>query len=118
MGSEVERMQDTLVSIASEMFRFRRVFEKAISKLEVQDQIKYTSQFSWFTKKVDEALNESELRLVNLESKNYDPGMAVIPLNIDDFEPDDSLFVAQMVEPIVMKNGQVLKMGTVVLERK
>ncbi len=118
MGSEIEKMQDSLVSIASELFRFRRVFEKAISKLEVPDQIKYTSQFSWFTKKVDEALNESDLRLVNLESKNYDPGMAVTPLNIDDFEPEDILYIAQMVEPIVMKNGQVLKMGTVVLERK
>ena len=34
MTAETDKLKDSLVSIASEAFRFQRVFEKAISKLE------------------------------------------------------------------------------------
>ena len=45
----------------------------------------------------------------------YDPGMAVTPLNIDEFDVQDQLFVLQTIEPIVMQDGIVRKSGTVLL---
>lgn len=112
-----EKLKENLVSIASEFFRFEKVFKKAIGKLEVDDQNKYSSQFAWFAKKVTKALEDSELHLVNIEGQIYDPGMAVTPLNIDDFDSDDKLFVEQIIEPIIMSNSTVYKTGTVILGR-
>ena len=63
------------------------------------------------------ALDESGLHLVNVEGQIYDPGMAVTPLNIDEFEPDDKLFVEQIIEPIIMSENAVYKTGTVILGR-
>ena len=100
------------------MFRFQRVFAKAISKLDIEEQSKYSSQFAWFSKKVTKAIDDAGLRIVNVDGQLYDPGMAVTPLNIEDFETDDILYIAQTMEPIIMQENTVVKTGTVILGRK
>lgn len=117
MEQNYEMLQDSLISIGSELFRFQRVFQKAIGKLDIDEQNKYLSQYAWFSKKVTKALENAGLKIVSIEGQQYDPGMAVTPLNIDDFEADDSLYVQQMIEPIVMKGSIVFKTGTVILGR-
>ena len=111
------RLESSLIAIASELFRFQRVFEKAVSKIEVDDRGKYMSQFSWFSKKVTKAIEEANLKLLNLEGQLYDPGMAVTPLNLDDFDTEDKLYIAQTIEPVIMKQDKVIKTGTVILGR-
>lgn len=117
MEQDYSKLQNSIASIASELFRFHRVFEKATSKLDMDEQSKYMSQYSWFSKKVGKALEEANLKLLNVEGQVYDPGMAVTPLNIDDFEPEDTLYVLQTIEPIIMQNDTVYKTGTVILGR-
>ena len=111
------KLLDSLIQIASEMQRLEKVFYKAIGKLELDEQNKYASQFNWFTKRVTKALEQSGLRRVNVENQKYDPGMAVIPLNLDEFEDEDILEVDKMIEPIIMSGNDVVKTGTVILRR-
>ena len=111
------KMLESLISIASELFRFKQVFGKAISKLDLDEQNKYNSQFTWFSKKVLKALDDADLRIVDVAGQLYDAGMAVTPLNIEDFETDDVLYVVQMMEPIIMNGDNVVKTGTVILGR-
>ena len=108
---------ESLIQIASELQRLEKVFYKAIGKLDLDEQNKYASQFSWFTKRVTKALDQVGLTRVSLEKEVYDPGMAVTPLNLDDFETDDILIVDQMIEPIIMQGNNVVKTGTVILRR-
>ena len=117
MEQDNAKLQQSIVSIASELFRFQRVFEKAISKIDIDERGKYMSQFSWFSKKVLKAVEEASLKVLNPEGQLYDPGMAVTPLNIDDFETDDRLYVLQTIEPIIMQDDKVYKTGTVILGR-
>lgn len=118
MDTQIKRLQDSLGVIAAEAFRFQRVFDKMIAKLNVDERSKYQSQFAWFTKKVAKALEEAGLSILNLEGEQYDPGMAVTPLNIDDFDVDEELTIIQMLEPIIMHGDMVYKTGTVILGRK
>lgn len=117
MENDYVKMEGSLVSIASELFRFQKVFEKAIKKLEIDERNKYMSQYAWFSKKVLKALDEANFKIINIEGQLYDPGMAVTPLNIDEFEASDQLLIAQMIEPIIMKDKKVYKTGTVILGR-
>ena len=117
MEQDYNQLKESLITIASELYRFQRVFEKAISKLEMDEQNKYSSQYAWFSKKVMRALENAGLNIVNVEGQAYDPGMAVTPLNIDDFAPTDQLNVVQMIEPIVMQDNTVYKTGTAILGR-
>ncbi len=113
----IDRLKNSVIEIAVEHYRFKNTFIKAISKLDFEEQSKYMSQFAWFSKKVTKAVEEAGLRIVSLEGQAYDPGMAVTPLNIDDFEVEDELKIVQMIEPIIMQEDTVLKTGTVLLGR-
>lgn len=108
----------SVVDIATEMFRFQRVFSKAIRNADIEERNKYVSQFNWFQKKVYKALGDIDLRIVNVEGQKYDPGMAVTPLNLDEFESEEELLVVQMMEPIIMQGDKLVKIGTVMLGRE
>lgn len=116
-NNQANALRDNLISIALELYRFKGVFAKAISKLDIDEQNKYSSQFQWFSKKVTKALDDAGIRAVTLDGQLYDPGMAVTPLNIEDFEAEDILYVAQTMEPIIMQDNAVIKTGTVILGR-
>ena len=118
MNSEnTEELRQAIIDMAVEAWRFRKVFEKAMSKLDPGESSRYFGQFNWFMKKVNFSLGTAGMRIVNVENKPYDIGMAVTALNLDDFEPDVPLYVEQMLEPIIMDESNVLKAGTVLLGR-
>ena len=115
--ADYEQMLNSLISIGSELQRFEKVFLHAINKLDADEQNKYISQFNWFSRRVDKALVAAGLTIVNLEGEIYDPGMDVTTVNIDEFDPTDQLYVTQMIEPVIMSNGSILRTGTVLLGR-
>lgn len=57
------------------------------------------------------------MRIVNVEGHVFDPGMAATPLNLEEFKPDDTLIVDQMLEPIIMGPDGVVRTGTVTLRK-
>ena len=114
---DYEALKSSLVSIASELFRFRQVFERVLSGYPLDVQNKYISQYNWFSKRVEKALDVANMKVVDLSRKEFDPGMPVTAVNLDDFSPEDRLYIEQMIEPVVMENNKVIKAGTVILGR-
>jgi hypothetical protein len=110
-------LTQTIVSMAVESWRFVRVFDRLLVKLDAGEQNRYKSQFRWFIKKVDEALEKADLKIVNVEGHRFDPGMAATPLNIEEFDAKDALMVDQMLEPIIMGKEGLVKAGTVTLRK-
>ncbi len=111
------RLEQSLIEMAVETWRFARLFARATEKLDAGESARYVSQLRYFQKKAEEILGTNGLRLVSLEGQPFDPGMAASPLNLADFEPDDVLLVDQMVEPIVMGPGGLKKQGTLMLRK-
>lgn len=114
---EFEKLQKSLVDLANESWRFAKVYERMVTKLDAGEQQRYFSQFRWFLKKVKETLELADMRLVNIEGHPFDPGIAATPLNIEEFNQDDNLEVDQMLEPIIMGQEGLIKTGTVTLRR-
>lgn len=112
-----EAMREAVISMAVESWRFGRVFERLLLKLDAGEQDRYKSQFRWFMKKVEAALDQADLRIVNVEGDPFDPGMAATPLNIQEFDAKDGLMVDQMLEPIIMGKEGLVKTGTVTLRK-
>lgn len=107
----------SIIDMAVESWRFGRMFERVMMKLDAGEQNRYRSQFRWFIKKIEESLTEAGLRIVNVEGHPFDPGIAATPLNIDEFEASDTLVVDQMLEPIIMGNENIIRTGTVTLRK-
>ncbi len=112
-----EQMEQSLIDIAIESWRFSRLFGRMVGKLDAGESGRYTNQIRYFQKKVEENLDSNGLKLVNVEGQPYDAGMAASALNLGDFGPDDTLFVDQMLEPIIMGPNGVRKEGTVMLRK-
>ena len=106
-----------VVDMAIEGWRFSRLFVRVAQKLDAGEAEKYISQLRYFLKKNEESLQALDLKLVNLEGMPYDAGMPVSAINIDEFEPDDHLYVEQMIEPVIMGLDGLRKSGTVMLQK-
>lgn len=114
---EGRQIEQSLIDMAVESWRFSRLFGKVVSKLDVGESGRYANQLRYFQKKVEEILTSNGLKLVDVEGQPYDPGMAASALNIEDFGPDDMLIVDQTVEPIIMGSNGLRKQGTVMLRK-
>jgi len=111
-------LERSLIEIAVESWRFSRMFSRVVNKLDAGEAGRYVNQLRYFQKKLEESLDASGLKLVNVEGQSFDPGMAASALNIGDFGPDDQLLVDQMVEPIIMGPEGLRKQGTVMLRKE
>ena len=111
------RLEQSLINMAVEGWRFARLFARATDKLDAGESARYANQLRYFQKKTEEILETNGLRLVNLEGQPFDPGMAASPLNLADFGSEDTLLVDQMVEPIVMGSDGLKKQGTLMLRK-
>jgi len=111
------QMEQSLIDIAIESWRFSRLFGKVVSKLDAGESGRYINQLRYFQKKVEENLDSTGLKLVNVEGQPYDVGMAASALNLSDFGPEDVLFVDQMLEPIIMGPTGLRRQGTVMLRK-
>jgi len=116
-STEQEKVQQALINISIESWRFAKLFGRVLTKLDAGDGPRYANQLRYFLKRIDETLDTSGLKLVNLEGQPYDPGLAASALNVADFGPDDRLVVDQMVEPIVMNELGLVRPGTVMLRK-
>ncbi len=115
--SSTEGLTKSLLDVVVESWRFSRLFDRLLTKLDAGEQGRYRGQFRWFQRKLEESLADADMRIVNVEGQPFDPGVAATPLNIEEFEPDDSLIVDQMLEPIIMGPDGVLRAGTVTLRK-
>jgi len=110
-------LEQSLVDIAIESWRFTRLFSRVLAKLDAGEASRYANQLRYFSKRLEDSLGAAGMRLINLEGHRYDPGMAATALNIADFAPDDELLVDQMVEPVIMGADNLVKAGTILLRK-
>ena len=103
-----EQLERSLIDIAVESWRFARLFGRLVSKLDAGEGSRYVNQLRYFQKKLEDSLEASGMKIVNVEGQ---------PFDIGDFGPDDVLLVDQMVEPIIMGAEGLRKQGTVMLRK-
>ncbi|MFA4829101.1 MAG: hypothetical protein WC855_03765 [Thermodesulfovibrionales bacterium] len=110
-------VKNALLSLAVEGWRFTRAYLRLISKLDAGDQNRFASQYRYFQKQLEDKLSVVGFRLVNIEGLPFDTGMAATAINLSDFLSEDKLIVDQMLEPIIMSETGIVKMGTVLLRK-
>ena len=74
------------------------------------------NQASWTRSKLSEALREVGITLVSLEGQIWSEGDAVEILNAPGEGQKAPLRIVRMVEPIVMDDGQPIRLGKATVE--
>jgi hypothetical protein len=109
--------RNALIDASVEGWRFARLFGRVLSKLDAGEAPRYANQARYFLKKIEDGLQTLGVSMVSLEGQPYDMGMAVSAINLADFAPDDTLFIEQMLEPVVMGPEGVLRTGKVIVAK-
>ncbi len=112
-----ESLEQTLIEVAVESWRFARVFHRLLEKLDAGEAARYANQVRYFQKRLEDQMEAAGLRFASLDGQPYDIGIAASPLNIGDFSPEEKLLVDYMVEPIVLGPDGVRKAGAVMLRK-
>jgi hypothetical protein len=108
---------DSFVEFIIEVWRLPKIFKKLIAKQDYDEQQKYISQFNWFNKKALDFLHGEGLSFPEYENMPFDAGMPLTPINIGDFSSEDELVIEQVLEPVIMKDGKIIKTGTAILKK-
>ena len=106
-----------LIELAIDAWKFARLFNRVVSKLDSNEQARYLNQVRFFERRVEQAAESIGAKLVSIEGLQFEAGLAATPLNLDEFSESDTLFVDQMLEPIVMGSTGVLRFGTLMLRK-
>lgn len=114
---EVERMQLAIAEIALESWRYSLALEKALKKMDVMDAERFSHQYDYFTNRVNQAIAMADLRVLDLSGQPYIAGLPVQALNMEDFDEDEVLVITQTIEPVIMMNGRVQRIGKVMVDR-
>lgn len=109
---------EALLAIAVESWRFSRSFTRLVARLDGGEQARFLSQQRYFQKQLEDQLRIAGFRLVDLEGQPFDAGMAATAINLADFQTGDELVVDQMLEPVIMGNDGLARMGTVILRKE
>lgn len=113
----LEGLEKMVIDMAIESWRFSRLFVKVATKLDAGEAAKYINQLRYFQKKIEDDLNDIQLKMVVLEGHPFDAGMAVSVINMEDFESQDVLVVDQMIEPIIMGADGLKRSGAVTVRK-
>lgn len=110
--------RQSLAEIAAETWRLHQSIDAMLVRMDPMDAERFLGQYRWFSRKISAALAKAGIQLVDLTGHAYSVGMAASALNMDEFDDEDELEVEQMIEPIIMCEGHVMKTGSVLLRRK
>ena len=115
--SAQEALSKSLLDVVIESWRFARLFSRVLDRLDSDDQSRYRGQYSWFEKKLHQSLGQIDLKIVSVEGHPLDSGLPVTALNLEDFQPEDTLVVDQMIEPIIQGPTGIVRTGVVTVRR-
>ena len=117
MDMESAALYTALVEIAAESWRFERALEKVLRRMDAMEADRFARQYSYFSTRVSHAMAQAGLTSLDLTGQLYDIGMAVQAINIEEFDEDEPLIITQMIEPVILSAGRVVKTGMVMLGR-
>lgn len=116
----VMNMEETDIKFLSEVVHFKKAVLAAL-KVEIPtNQRKIKMAYDRINKAISRYCNDKGVEIKDIEGMEYDPGLPVDPLNLEDFTPNDELYVGVMLEPIIKEKGtsKVLRNGKVFLVAK
>lgn len=111
------KLSSAIINFAIDSWRFAKNFRNLAAKLQPSEQKRANNQLHFYLKKIDEALNSVHCRFVDYTGNKYDPGLPISVINLDEFTYEDELVIEQMLEPVVIGNTGIIRIGTATVGR-
>lgn len=111
----IDDLQNSFTDLAVEHWRLIRVLERLIDRLPVEAQARVVAQARFAASKLNGLVTQNGFQLETFDGRTFEPSLPVTAVNADEFAGDMELHVRETLEPTVLSNGHVLKLGKVTL---
>lgn len=99
------------------LFKYRMLLLKSLKKINPLDRASIIRSLEFNDNKLEKILSENNYSIDwNYEMKPYDKGIPCDPINIDEFDSLDNLFIQSIMEPVILKDGTVVHRGKILLQ--
>ena len=108
---------ESMASLAVEYWRLLRLCKRTLMEQPPNKHAKGMAQVRYASNRLVSILEENGIRLIVYEGEAYTPNLPVSVVNSDEFEDSGELFVDQTIDPTLIKDGNVLVGGKVVVRK-
>lgn len=106
---------ESVAQLCVEYWKLAAATEKALSGVLASGGKRLEAQLKFSKRQLDVLLQDLGLRLVDFSGERFHPGLAVSVDNPGDFEEDEALVVGKTIEPTVMSDMTVIRLGRVIV---
>lgn len=114
-GGKNDMKIESVAQLCVEYWKLAAATEKALSGVLASDGKRLEAQLKFSKRQLDVLLQDLGLRLVDFSGERFHPGLAVSVDNSGDFEEDETLVVGKTIEPTVMSDMTVIRLGRVIV---
>ena len=104
-----------LLLVATEWWKASRRLLRLTAEAAPGRMERERAQLTYASRRIGAALAAADLRMVEHDGQPYSPALPAEPVNPEDFDTDEGLFVADTIEPTILRAGRILLRGKVVL---
>ncbi|MSU91898.1 hypothetical protein GE300_20270 [Rhodobacteraceae bacterium 2CG4] len=106
---------ESVAQLCVEYWKLAAATEKVLSSALASDGKRLEAQLKFSKRQLDVLLQDLGLRLVDFSGERFHPGLAVSVDNPGDYEEDEVLVVGKTIEPTVMSDMTVIRIGRVIV---
>lgn len=108
---EIEAARTQVAEIAGDAWRLAKLLERVERKLQGADRDRCRIRREDCLNKLKRSLADFGVRLIDLEGRDYEAGVAIEPVGMDRFPGRRDWVIEAMIEPIVMGPNGLIKQG-------
>ncbi|MGY2490092.1 hypothetical protein [Cupriavidus sp. CP313] len=105
------------MNVCVESWRFIKVYQRLLSKVDATEAQRYQGQVRYFQKQIEDNLASLDLRQVEFDGQTFDTGLPVTAINLADFAAEDHLVIEQTIEPAILGIHGLVRMGSVTVKK-
>lgn len=106
---------ESVAHLCVEYWKLAAATEKALNGALSSDGKRLEAQLKFSKRQLEVLLQELGLRLVDFSGELFHPGLAISVDNPGDYEEDEVLVVGKTLEPTVMSDMTVIRLGRVIV---
>ena len=106
---------ESIAQLCVEYWKLAAATEKALSGLAPKNGKRLEAQLKFSKRQLDVLLQKMGLRLVDFAGERFHPGLAVSVDNPGDHGDEDDLVIGKTLEPTVMSDMTVIRLGRVIV---
>lgn len=107
---------ETVAQLCVEYWKLSNATKKAIERLPESESRRLKGQLNFSDRQLAMLVDQLGLKLIDFEAEVFHAGLATSADNAGDFPDETDLIVSKTLEPTVMADMKVIRLGRVLVE--